>query len=558
MKKMDQPVEGDDSWKGLKLNPELQILNFGPWSMITRRTLDFDPCDQKPCLSMMVFLNEKSQLYILHVLNRSFKEGHIEGLEQISDIIQDFFVDRHPCQNYYKNSNSVKQSSDEFKCRILIDMTKTVCESCTEVFDEVSLNNDVDLPDIGPEVLASLKTTTKLSSPEDSLFKGEISEPNNVELSLIPEILESTPLFQDPLDDVRIDNNSLIVKNNDDLPKKHFNNSKASSRRSAQKKFEREGYRQVQCLRCDEKLRGIKTLRYHLKTVHALSPEDITLLTGKYQCSICQKDFITESRKERHKKRVHLAGDWHCSLCSKTARFWDAMKKHYESKHYPEQSKINCPTCKEELCFKDGIEMVSIHWRLCLAREKSKRVKLRTSNNDKHMCEECGKVFSCKKTLREHQEKHRGIFRHSCQDCSFKTTTLELLKSHWSNMHCPTAKKFQEKNYVPCQICGKILVDTYLQLHIDNVHSDPAWPCDQCDKGFGSKAILLKHKESKHFLKTVKCSECGMYVKSVSLWGHMKRHAPPKYCCKFCGKGLKTKLSLANHERLHTGENPYK
>ncbi|TRY71085.1 hypothetical protein TCAL_01253 [Tigriopus californicus] len=319
-----------------------------------------------------------------------------------------------------------------------------------------------------------------------------------------------------------------------------------------------EHLRDVVCPHCESRFHVGRDLFFHLKVVHCLSDEEIQKDFHVPICYICQQAFATYGLQQMHKKIDHLLGKWKCSICLKDFRHGGEVQEHYQGNHQPEEFHIKCALCQAELCFTTGFDVVKEHWDHCL---KAKLTEDRLKNAPKYLakryvCDECGRAFQSQRLLNDHQDEHRGILKHSCSNCDYKTGTIRKLRSHMHYWH--SGKPGYKPPLVACEICGQQVYKTNLWKHVANRHEKKAFSCDKCDKKFGTDLSLRAHKETVHPENTITCNICGIQVKHMAkLKVHMASHQPPKYFCRFCPKALKTTVSLANHERIHTGENPY-
>ncbi|XP_028169959.1 zinc finger protein 37-like isoform X3 [Ostrinia furnacalis] len=184
--------------------------------------------------------------------------------------------------------------------------------------------------------------------------------------------------------------------------------------------------------------------------------------------------------------------------------------------------------------------------------------------DEKPTCEECGKVFSSKKTYRYHLNVlHKGQNRYPCPRCGkvyqWKSNLGRHLRTH----------KARDSGELYCATCDKRFasVATYRQhLRVSRRHvpeSDFSFTCNECGKKFVNKTRLRDHVDWEH-LHNIKfrCQLCNKPFKChTSLYVHMQnvhRNKQKENLCHICGKSYQNAAKLKYHiVAMHTSETPY-
>ncbi|XP_077107323.1 uncharacterized protein LOC143765006 isoform X2 [Ranitomeya variabilis] len=163
-------------------------------------------------------------------------------------------------------------------------------------------------------------------------------------------------------------------------------------------------------------------------------------------------------------------------------------------------------------------------------------------------CSDCGKSFVYKSDLFKHQKRHTGDKPFSCSECGkcffLKSDLVRHQKVH-------TEEKLFSYNRIVLAKEPNLLEpqtsDTVQKL----------FSCPHCRKCFNKKSDLNKHWKIHIGAKTFPCSECGKYFFHKSeLSRHQKSHTGERlFSCQECGKGYIHKTGLVQHLRTHTGQN---
>ncbi|XP_053861587.1 zinc finger protein 436-like [Malaclemys terrapin pileata] len=212
-----------------------------------------------------------------------------------------------------------------------------------------------------------------------------------------------------------------------------------------------------------------------------------------------------------------------------------------ESEHRPEREQGN----------QTGENMsISIDYWETPKDQKETTVQKRNPTGERNnICTECGKRFSSRSHLREHQRIHTAKRSYECG----KTFPLS------SRLIAPQRLHTGERPSECCE-CGKTFTRSSSLIAHQRIHTgERPYECSECGKTFSSRSGLFDHKRSHSGERPYECWECGKtFARRSHLITHRRIHTGERpYECHECGKTFSQLSVLIRHKRIHTGERPY-
>lgn len=237
------------------------------------------------------------------------------------------------------------------------------------------------------------------------------------------------------------------------------------------------------------------------------------------------------------------------ALCSRPLTQEEVEKRREYYNNHKNKIKYVCHFCQIHFYHKPNFDY---HISKLEAGGKCKIVD---KVNNLYLCETCGEGFSWREKLEKHlrlAEQHgthnqKELLMYGDFQCNMcgktfnkRTTYIQHVKWH------------EEREDIPCVICGTMFKQTELRHHLMEVHSNDSLPCSYCGKLFTSRKYLEKH-ELIHQGGNFPCPECGkIFTQKCNMQTHLRSHALEKeYPCETCGQMLNQRIGLCHHLKKH-------
>ncbi len=349
-------------------------------------------------------------------------------------------------------------------------------------------------------------------------------------------------------------------RNNSSLRKKEsrklYDNSKYKS-----KKKSSSSKKTLHCISCEMAFLKYTEFDQHNWETHQIKPT----------CDVCGRTFKNRGDMGRH-KQSHDEGKIKQITCEKCNINFDTYIKFDAHNLDVHQIKPSCDICGK--CFNN---------RNDIGRHKKKH-----SGKKPFKCDDCGRDFACKYSLKSHikciHEKNVDPKILSCFSCDIIFYTFTEFDKHNFEVHqlnpsCDVCGKSFTDRYVmethkklhnkgksrvnlSCELCQQVFY-SYKNFDIHNLEVHQIKPsCNICNKTFKSRKDLWSHNrvhKERKIEKTFPCEVCGKkFQNSGNLKEHQLVHTGEKsFLCNDCGKAFGTIAKLKSHETIHTGEKPY-
>ncbi|XP_059520345.1 zinc finger protein 445 isoform X2 [Myotis daubentonii] len=196
-------------------------------------------------------------------------------------------------------------------------------------------------------------------------------------------------------------------------------------------------------------------------------------------------------------------------------------------------------------------------------------------------CRVCGRAFRWSSNRARHERIHTGLKPYKCDLCGKAFQRLYAYhlhqESHANQLYLKTRRCQEALAYGP-----------RLDHHLPDQSGEKLFDCSQCRKSFHCKSYILQHQRIHTQEKPFKCTRCRKTFRWRSNFSrHQRMHQEEKFynpergsedwreapgcsqpqsdppaeeafLCPQCGQTFPGRKALLNHQRTHTGQEPYR
>ncbi|KAL3878960.1 hypothetical protein ACJMK2_031284 [Sinanodonta woodiana] len=230
---------------------------------------------------------------------------------------------------------------------------------------------------------------------------------------------------------------------------------------------------------CDKRYSRPAHLTRHLETTHAQQDTATEDKESKFRCveENCDAEFLSKHSLKRHINRIHTRESFKCKVKSCD----EVFKKHHQlAEHVAKHTLQNPYRCAEEGCDKSF--------------PTPSKLKRHMKMHQGYQCDQDGCIAKfnkwtllCKHKTVDHAQDHL------CNVCGKRFSQKQWLHQH-NKIHSVT----RDQIVCPRENCGRVYLDQRnLTAHIRSYHDGQKLLCpmEGCERKFATKQKLLQHQK---------------------------------------------------------------
>uniref|UniRef100_A0A8C5WZ34 Zinc finger protein 646 n=1 Tax=Laticauda laticaudata TaxID=8630 RepID=A0A8C5WZ34_LATLA len=286
-----------------------------------------------------------------------------------------------------------------------------------------------------------------------------------------------------------------------------------------------------------------------------------TSIHRPYACGQCGKTYRHGGSLVNHKK-IHLIGDYQCSICCRQYRNLSAYRNHLR----------NHPRCKMNGSIPQLRQLIPAAERgLPCTYERLKDEPCGASQNGE--APPSNSFLACpigKERVEQGEELSSGLSKsREAQECDVPGEGNETMEAHQAIQEMETTEKEEEgaaeekgpqaeeedsllERPFQCDVCGRSYKHAGSLLNHQKSHKVGHFPCPLCSKAYPNLMSLKNHQRIHYEVKRHQCPDCG---KAFKWQRQLQRHQRRPHPCSKIMPGQEIERTRADCER-DQGTNP--